>query len=263
MKLLHNKNFILTIILIFIFLLVSVYYFGCHFGISQSESFSIIANAILMLLATFIAISLPILVNMETEQQENSDEIKATYISIARYIGEELADNIVRVEHMKSVNDKTISELSEKLKTFTREQKAQQLVGIWKGVADELVFTLEDTNHKSLIMSGILTKYPNIKINSEIKDAYSKMTNLKQTSRRISIFFGMILSPPPDIPTIFITDLLNTKVPESIEAIEADIDYFLESAKVTIKEINVTIKPHKMKVEIITYAHKKRKNKKH
>lgn len=258
MKLLQNKSFILTIFLVFIILLVSVYYYGCYFGISQSESFAIITNAILMLLATFIAISLPILVNIDSEQQKKSDEIKATYISIARYIGEELADNIVRVEHMKSVNDKTINELKEKLKAFTKEQKAQQLVGIWKGVADALFLTLEDTNHKSLIMSGILTKYPDIKINSEIKDAYSKMTNLKQTSRRLSIFFGMILSPPPDIPTHFITDLLNTKVPESIKSIETDIDYFLEYARVAIKEINIMIKPYKMKVRIVTYAPKKR-----
>lgn len=207
-----------------------------------------------MLMATFLAISVPLHANNVSERERRDGELKTTYISTARYVGEELADNIVRIEDIITSNKKTIKELGEKFPNATDEQKAQESVGIWKGVAEDLVLGLEDINHRSLIMSGILTRFPDSNINSEIKNAYSKMTNLRQTLRRLSLFFGMILSPPPNFPNIVIVDLLSTKVPESIKATEADINYFLESSKVAIKAINATIKPYKMQVEIITYS---------
>lgn len=242
---------------LFVVALIWIYFCGYTVGITQDEIPLIITNAILMLLATFIGISLPLYANTEAERQRKNDELRTSYISIARYVGEELADNIIAIEDLISNNEKTIKELDEKFSQATEEQKAQQLVGIWKAVADDLLIGLEDINHKSLIMSGILTKFPDNEMNSEIKNAYSKMANLKQRLRRLSIFFGMILTPPPNFPPQVVAEVLKTKVPESIKTVKEDIDIFLESVLVAIKQINKTIKPYGKKVKIVTYYPKK------
>ena len=94
-------------------------------------------------------------------------------------------------------------------------------------------------------------------MNSDIKNAYSKMANLKQRLRRLSIFFDMILTPPPNFPPQLVTEVLKTKVPESIKTVKEDIDIFFGSARVAIKQINKTIKPYGKKVKIVTYYPKK------
>ncbi len=257
MKLLQNKFFILLMIILFIVALVWLYYCGYKLGISQNEAPSIIVNAVLMLLATFIAISLPLYASSQIEKQKENEDLKASYISIARYVGEELADNVVRIEDLRFNNKKTLKELDKKFSQATEEQKAHQLVGIWKAVADDLLITLEDINYRSLVMSGILTKVPDNKMNSDIKNAYSKMANLKQRLRRMSVFFGMILTPPPNFPPQVVADVLKNKVPESIKTVDEDIDIFLGSARGAIKQINKTIKPYGKEVKIVTYEPKK------
>lgn len=258
MKFLHNKFFILAIFAVFAFLLIGIYFCGAQVGVSISESKQTVIGAILMLLATFIAVSLPLYANSETGRQRKNEELRTSYISIARYVGEELVDNVVRIEDLKSNNEKTIKELDEKFSKATEEEKAHQLVGIWKAVADDLLIGLEDINHRSLIMSGILTKVPDNEMNSEIKNAYSKIANLKQRLRRLSIFFGMILTPPPNFPPQVITELLKTKVPESIKTSSEDMDIFLECARAAIKQINETIRPYGKEVRIVTYRPKEK-----
>lgn len=263
MKILQNKIVILTMLILFIGALIWLYFCGNAFGIPQNEIPLTITNAILMLLATFIAISLPLFANSEAERQNKNDELKANYISIARYVGEELADNIVRIEDLMSNNKITFEELDKKFAKATEEDKAHQSVGIWKAVADDLLIGLEDINHRSLIMSGILTRVPDNEMNSEIKNAYSKMANLKQTLRRLSIFFGIILAPPPNFPPQVVSDVLKTKVPVSIKTSQEDIDIFLECAKEAIKRINKMIKPYGKEVKIVEYQPKAKSNNEH
>src|SRR3989338_7197854 len=107
MKFLQNKFIILATISIFITVLVLLYFYGYKLGVVQEEASSIIVNAILMLLATFIGISLPLYANSENERQRKNEELKTSYISIARYVGEELADNIIQIEDLMSNNKKT------------------------------------------------------------------------------------------------------------------------------------------------------------
>lgn len=238
--------------------LIWIFFFSNTFGIPQSEAPLIVINAALMLLATFIAISLPLYAYTEAERQKKDEELKAVYISIARYVGEELADNIVRIEDLMSNNRVTFEELDKKFSKATEEDKTHQSVGIWKAVADDLLIGLEDINHRSLIMSGILTKVPDNEMNSEIKNAYSKMANLKQRLRRLSTFFGMILTPPPNFPPQVIADVLKTKVPNSIKTSQEDINIFLECSRTAIKQINKTIKPYGKEVKIVTYRSKEK-----
>lgn len=258
MNIVQNKFFILLILILFIGALVWVYLCGYTFGVQQSERSLLVVNALLMLLATFIAISLPLYASTESERKKKKEELKASYISIARYVGEELADNIVRIEDLMSNNKITFEELDKKFDKATEEDKAHQSVGIWKAVADDLLMGLEDINHRSLIMSGILTRVPDNEMNSEIKNAYSKMANLKQRLRRMSIYFGMILTPPPNFPTQVIAEVLKTKVPESIKTSQEDIDIFLDSSKEAIKQINEMIKPYGKEVKIVAYSPKKK-----
>lgn len=258
MKFLRNKFFILATFAVFALLLIEIYFCGTQIGVSVSESRQIVIEAILMLLATFLAVSLPLYADTEAKRQRKNEELRNSYISIARYLGEELANNIVRVEDIKSNNEKTIKELDQKFPNATEEEKALRLVAIWKAAADDLLIGLEDINHRSLIMSGILTKVPDNEMNSEIKNSYSKMINLKQTLRRLSIFFGMILTPPSNFPPQIITELLTTKVPDSIKTSKEDLDIFLECAKVAIEQINKTIKPYGKEIKIITYHPKKK-----
>lgn len=259
MKIIQNKIVILIMLVLFIGALIGIFFYGNYLGIPPNEISLTITSAILMLLATFIAISLPLYANTEAERQKKNEEIKASYISIARYVGEELVDNIVRIEDLMSNNKITFEELDKKFADASEEDKAHQQVGIWKAVAEDLLIGLEDINHRSLIMSGILTKVPDNEMNSEIKNAYSKMTNLKQRLRRLSIFFGMILTPPPNFPSQVITDVLKTKVPALIKSSQEDIDIFLESAKDAINRINKMIKPYRREVKIVAYQPKKQK----
>lgn len=246
-------------LVLFIGTLTVIYFCGNSFGIPQNEIPLTVINAVLMLLATFIAISFPLYANTESEREKKNEELKASYISIARYVGEELADNIVRIEDLMSNNKITFEELDKKFANASEEDKAHQQVGIWKAVAEDLLIGLEDINHRSLIMSGILAKVPDNEMNSEIKNAYSKMANLKQRLRRLSIFFGMILTPPPNFPPQVVSDVLKTKVPVSIKTSQEDIDIFLECAKEAIKRINEMIKPYGKEVKIVAYQPKEPK----
>lgn len=256
MRVFQSKFFIFTVSEFFIGILILIYFCGSNFGISKSDVPLAIINAILMLLATFIAISLPLYANTESERQKKNEKLKASYISIARYVGEELADNIVRIEDVMSNNNITFDELDKKFANASKEDKAHQQVGIWKAIAEDLLIGLEDINHRSLIMSGILTKVPDNEMNSEIKKAYSKMANLKQRLRRLSIFFGMILAPPPNFPPQVVSDVLKTKVPVSIKTSKEDIDIFLESSKEAIKRINEMIRSYGKEVKIVEYQPK-------
>lgn len=260
MKILQNKIVILIMLILFIGALIWIYLCGKTIGIPTNEIPLTIINAVLMLLVTFLAISLPLYANIESERQKKNEELKASYISIARYVGEELADNIVRIEDLMSNNKITFEELDKKFANASEKDKAHQQVGIWKAVAEDLLMGLEDINHRSLIMSGILTKVPDNEMNSEIKNAYSKMANLKQRLRRLSIFFSMILTPPPNFPPQVVSDVLKTKVPVSIKTSLDDIDIFLDSAREAIKRINGMIKPYRKEVKIVKYqpkGHKK------
>ncbi|OGC51767.1 hypothetical protein A2982_00600 [candidate division WWE3 bacterium RIFCSPLOWO2_01_FULL_39_13] len=260
MKFLQNKFIILATISIFITVLVLLYFYGYKLGVVQEEASSIIVNAILMLLATFIGISLPLYANSENERQRKNEELKTSYISIARYVGEELADNIIQIEDLMSNNKKTIKELKDKLAQTTEEQGARQLLGVWKAFSDDLLIGLEDINHRALIMSGVLTKLPDNVVNSEIKLAYSKMANLKQRLRRISFFFGMILLPPPDFPKQVIMGMLKSKVPESIKSVTEDINIFIESARGAIKKINKIIEPYGKEIKIVVDGNQNMQN---
>ncbi len=256
MKTLQSKIIILIILVLFIGALICIYFYGNTLGIPQVDIPLTVTNAILMLLATFIAVSLPLYASTEAERQKKNEELKASYISIARYVGEELTDNIVRIEDLMSNNKITFEELNKKFSNIIERDKVYQQVGIWKAVAEDLLIGLEDTNHRSLIISGILTKVPDNEMNYKIKNAYSKMTNLKQRLKRLSVFFEMILTPPPNFPPQVISDVLKTKVPASIKTSQEDINIFLKNSKEAIKQINKMIKPYEKEVKIVDYQSK-------
>ena len=257
MKLIQDIRFILLILLVFILTLIGVFCYGVKFGIVQAEISLIIVNSWLMLIATFIAISLPLYATTEDERRRTSETLRSTYISIARYIGEELAENIIRLEEVVSNNDKTFKDLGIRTNQATDNTMIYPTMAIWKVAAEDLLIGLEDIKHKSLIMSGILAKVPDDKMNSEIENAYLEMANLMRRLRRMSIFFDEILSPPPNFPPQAIETMLKTKVPETIKLVKEDIDVFIGCSKAAIEQINKTIKPYGKEVKIATYCPQK------
>ncbi|MFA4843410.1 MAG: hypothetical protein WC632_00470 [Candidatus Margulisiibacteriota bacterium] len=245
------------IFVIFVSILVWVFCYGVTIGVAQNEIPSLIVNALLMLLATFVGISLPLYATAKVERQKKEEALRSTYISIARYIGEELAGNISTLEELASNNDKTLKELGIKTGQAADNAMGYTAMGIWKVVAEDSLISLEDVKYKSLIMSGILTEVPDDEMNSAIGNSYSEMANLMRRLRRMSIFFDEILSPPPNFPPQRIEVMLKTKVPELIKCVEEDMSVFLKSAKVAIKQINKTIKPYGKEVKIATYCPEK------
>lgn len=208
----------------------------------------IVINAVLMLFSTFIAVSLSLYLDTERKKREEANELKMVYISTARYVGQELANNIVRIEDILSNTEIALKKLEEDFPSIPEIAKIQQQAGAWQAVSEEIVVGLEDVNYRSLIMSGILTKISDYKIITLIDTAYSKMMLLKQQARRLSIFMSMVISLAERSNGEAITKVLK---PESIEILRGDISAFIVSARMAIEQVNLLVKPLNMEVTII------------
>lgn len=252
MKYLSNRTFLVAIPTFCFILALPIIW--CHyyiFGIEGVEARIIVINAVLMLFATFIAVSLSLYVDIERKKKDAAEELKVVYISTARYVGEELANNMIRVEDIVSHTEIALGNLKADFPSAGEEARVQQKVGAWQTTAEEVLVGLEDVNYRALIMSGTLAKIQDDPMSTTINDSYSKMLILKQQARRIGIFFSMIITPPSSIPSQVISEMLKTKVPESVEMFEKDINMFVKSAKTAIEKINETIRPYGKEVAIV------------
>lgn len=253
MKIFQNWTFNLILLLIFFFLLVTLHCIGPLIGITNSSE--LIAEAILMLVATMIGISIPLYVSFANERERRKDEMT----SLGRYVGNEILDNIIELEDLQANNKKTIGQLEEKYPNMPGSAKRITLASIWNAAAEDLVLSLDDKHHKSMVSSGIVGRIPDDKVAAGVGETYQKMDNLRKRLRRMSIFLSMLLSPPRDIPPDILKYNLTEKLDESINAVELDIKIFKEKAEETTAELNKLLKPYGKELKIVSYEEEKRK----
>lgn len=230
---------------LYILLLITVYVFG------SDGSMLLITESVLTLLVTMMAISLPLYWSRKKRAEKEVSELMNSYGLLAGYIGVELANNIIAIQDIQKSNSITFEQL-ESESTKSEKEKMLIRVSIWEKAAEEMIYSLEDISHNSLIGSqAILTVSDNKVLLGAIKDAYTFMANLKSRLRRMKEFFNMIQFPPNGISHEVIDNILETRVPGSIRAVEKDIELLLDRAKKAINEINTTVEPYGEVVSIV------------
>jgi len=257
MKIFQSKYFNILLPLLFILLLFLLLAYGCLIGIYDATTLAV--NAVLMFLATLIAISLPLYANWKNEQKRKEDELQMVYVSVSRYVGNEILDNIIEIEDMLKSNEKTEAQMNSHEPAIPEQGKKIGSAAMWKAAAEELVASLEDKQHQSMVMSGLVAKIPDDKVGAGIRETYQKMDNLKKRLRRMTMFLDMLLNPPRDIPSPFLENQLNVTFPETIKAVKLDIKIFKEVAEKTTAEINVLLKKYGKELKIVWYEKEENK----
>lgn len=249
-KLFESKIFNIVLPITFLLLLISVSLYGYLLGITDIPT--LIANSVLMLLATFIAVSLPLYAARRGEEERKAEEDKMVYIAVSTYVLNEILDNVIEIEDIVANTKKSEKEFpSEGMPEIGKKMSS---VGMWLAATEELVVSLEDKWHQCLVTSGLVAKVPDIELQNSIRFTYQKMDNLVKRLRRMMKFCNMALNIPPNTPKQLVDYQLDVKFPEGIKALEKDIEIFKKQAKKTTDMMNERLKVYKRKVGIVEYS---------
>ncbi len=252
----EKEYFPVYILVLYVPLLIIVYSFADKAGINESSGYNLVVESILTLLVTILTIALPLLWSRRRREEEDEklrnkeeERRKGVYLLLGRYIGEELSNNKLRIVNIIKSNETTFDDLEKS--NHNDKTKTMIKISIWKIAAEEMLYSLEDISHKSLIGSRAILMIADEKMLEEVKVAYTYMTDLKQRLRRIRSFFQMLQSPSADISQDVIDRVLITKVPASIETVEVDIRRFLNQADKAIEAIKFVLKPYGKEIRVV------------
>lgn len=190
------------------------------------------------------------------ERDQRAKNTKMVIVSVSRYIGNEILDNIIEIEDIVTNSEKSEEQLKTQANISEAALKMAQ-VGIWSAAAEELVVSLEDKQHQGIVQSGLIAKVENNNVADGIRLSYQKMDNLIKRLRRFSKFCNMLLSPPENMPKELFDYQLNENFTGGIKAVELDIKIFKNEASRTIKEINKLLKPYGNELKIEEYREDK------
>jgi len=246
-KIFESKFFNIGLPIVFFISLWVVFKYGSSLGITDTHTF--IANALVLLATTLIAIAIPIYASVINFQKQKKEEIKMVIVSVSRYVGNEIIDNVIATQDLMEHHKKTIKELP----PIPESGKLGALAGLWAALVEELEVSLDDKWHQSMVNSGLVAKITDDELGDSIRDVYQKMENLKKQLRRMAKFCNITLNPQ-DIPRQIVEYQLNTKLLEGIKATERDTAIFLEYAEKTTDVINKFLEPYGKKLEAVTYA---------
>lgn len=249
-KIFESKIFNVLLPIVFILLLVLVFFYGYLIGII--DTLTLIANSVLILLATLIAISLPLYAARKSEEERKVEEDKMVYMAVSTYVLNEILDNVIEIEGIIANTKKSEKEFNSQGIPENAQKMAS--VGMWLAAAEELVLSLEDKWHQCLVTSGLVAKVPDDDVRNGIRLTYQKMDNLIKRLRRMMKFCEMTLNPPPNAPKQFLDYELNVKFPEGVNAIEKDVEIFIKQAKKMTDRMNEQLKAYKRKVGIVEYS---------
>lgn len=251
MKLFENRFFILGILLAFCLILILIGIFGCFIGITEIPN--LIASSTLMFLSTFFAIAFPLYAAYKNEEKRTVDETEKVYMTVASYVGGEILDNLIEIQDILAINQKSWDKLESQSFSLPDIEKKRVTASIWKAASETLIDSLEDKYHSSIVMSGLVAKVPDKEIKKGIRETYQKMENLKKRLNRMSKFFNMLLSSQPGVPKSFINYQLSTEVKKAVDAVELDIKIFNASAKRTISKLNKVLVSYDKELKIVKY----------
>jgi hypothetical protein len=245
-KLFESKFFNIALPITFFILLVLVFFYGYLFGISDTPT--LIANSLLMLMATLIAISLPLYAARKAADEEKKKEDERVYIAVAMYVGTEIIDNMAELQNLiegKKRTEGQMEELHAKLPWLP-----QQLldVGRWAGTTEELIVSLEDKQHQNLSKAGLIAKIPNTEIANDIMRTYQEMSVLIRQARRLNKFCMMMMQEK--LPKDALETAIKTQFAEGKKVLEVDIEIFMKQADKTVKAINSILKPYRKKLSV-------------
>lgn len=250
MKIFQSKYFNILLPIIFIFLLIYLGKYGTQYGIKDIPT--LIANAIVLLLSTLIAVSLPLYGAFINEQKQKADETEKVIRAVSLYIGNEILDNKITIQDIIAINKKSMEQFEAGTKMSGDTHKMAQ-VGMWSAVTEELIVSLNDKQHQNIVQSGLVAKIESKVLAEGIRITYQRMDDLIKRLRQTSKYCSMLLSPPTDLPPEFIKHGLNVQFPEALKAIETDIKIFNTEADKTVKEINRLLKQYGQAIKIVEY----------
>ncbi|NCN58582.1 hypothetical protein COW99_01545 [Candidatus Roizmanbacteria bacterium CG22_combo_CG10-13_8_21_14_all_38_20] len=251
MNIFQSKYFNVVLPVLFVLFLLLLLVYGCLIGIYDVITLAV--NAVLMLLATLIAISLPLYASAKNEQKRRDKEHEMIYVSVSRYVGGEILDNVIEIQDILKNNEKSLGQLDKQNLSMSERDKKIVTASIWKTASEILVGSLQDKHHNNMVMSGLVAKIPDDAVGNGIRDTYQKMDNLKKRLKSITMFFGMLISPQVGVSKTFLDYQFNTKLQEGITAVELDIKIFSDSAEKTRKDINKLLKQYGKEIKIIAY----------
>lgn len=247
MNLFQSKYFNILLPIIFICLILFSYHYGHLLGITNVPT--LIANAVLLLVSTLIAISLPLYASFKNKQEQKDHDTKMVIVTISRYVGNEILDNVIEIEDI--IDNNKMSEKQLKSQTMlSTEAENMVTVGIWRVASKELVVSLEDKQHQSIVQSGLIAKIESSDMADGIRFTYQKLDNLIKRLRRLSKLCDILLSPPGKTPNELFDNQLNIQVTKGVKAVEKDIEIFNNEAEITIKAINKFLKPYGKEIKI-------------
>ena len=153
-KIFESKFFNIALPTFFILLLASVYFYGNILGIKDIPT--LIANSVLLLLATLIAISLPLHTSRKGEEERKDEERETVYMAVSSYVQNEILDNVIEIEDIMTATKKSEEDL--KKQGMPEKALTRASVGMWLAATEELVVSLEDKWHQCLVTSGLVAK---------------------------------------------------------------------------------------------------------
>lgn len=249
MPFLQNKYFNFLLPFIFLSLLVILYIYGSALGITDINT--LIANAVLLLVSTLIAVSLPLYAAYINYREQKANDTKMVIVAVSRYIGNEILDNLVEIKDIMK-NTKDSYEQFKSQASLSKKSEKMSQVGMWLAASEDLVVSLEDKQHQSIVQSGLVAKIENDKLGDGIRVTYQNMDNIIKRLRRFAIFCRMLLNPPEGTTAQFFEFQLG-QFDKGMEAIEKDIEIFNDEADKTVKEINVLLKPYGKEIKIVEH----------
>jgi Mg2+ and Co2+ transporter CorA len=203
--------------------------------------------------STFLAISVPLMVGNTFESRQKKIQEKRSYFSVARYVGEEIVNNILYLNQFHDINELSLKQLLADPNFKSEIDNLYAKLGIWGQSFTELINCLDDTNYRLLIASGLLLKVHDEATEEFIKESYSILINLKVKLKQASTFFNMMTNNQLKLSG---EDILNqkNKTDRTIQTIVDEINLYRKSAEKSIQQINKILEPYGKKLSVATYS---------
>lgn len=247
LKFFEFKHLPMLLIALYLTLLFMVRFYSNRFSVELTDTF--IVESLIGLLIGLITITLPLFASREAESKRKYEEDKRSALTVAQYVGNEILDNVIKINTILDINKKTLAEMPSPPDEWSEKHRDG---GMWAAVAEEVNTRISDKWHQNIVTSGLIAKLPDEKqeIVSSIRSTYQKQDSMLERLNTIGKFYHMLETPPPNATVAFMKKMIDEKLMVGIKEAQIDMDLYIKDAKKTTKLINNLIKPYGMQIEI-------------
>lgn len=228
-------------------LLFVVRFYGSSLDIQFTATF--VFESLAGLLIGLITITLPLFASREADRKRQLSQDKRSALAVAQYVGNEILDNVIKIQMILEVNKKTLEEMPIPPDEWSKKYADG---GMWAAVAEEMKARISDKWHQNIVTSGMIANLPdnNQQLVTSIRTTYQKQDSMLERLSTVAKFYHMLETPPPNATVAFMKKMIDEKLMVGIKEAQIDMDLFVKDAKATTKLINDLIKPYGMQIEI-------------